>query len=75
MEYQSFLMETFFSFFKQISLLYHYFFMIMETKSNENLMENKIKCPNSIKNKMIFSLAFHQIDFDWVQIFFTKYVQ
>ena len=41
-------METFFSFFKQIVLLYHYFFMIMENKSNENLMENHF---NSIKNE------------------------
>ena len=56
--------------------------MIMETKSNENLMENKIKCPNSIKNKMLFPLAFHQISFDWegkiekkdlLQIDFFKY--
>ena len=30
-----FLMETFFSFFKQISLLHHYFFIIMDNKSNE----------------------------------------
>ena len=29
-------------------------------------MENRKKCPNSIKNKMIFRLAFHQIQFDWV---------
>ena len=51
MEYQSFLMETFFSFIKQISLLYHYFFIILENKSNENLMENQSKCSNSNKNE------------------------
>ena len=49
--------------FKQISLLYHYFFIIMENRSNENLMENQNICSNSIKNtKMIIAIAFQQID-------------
>ena len=29
-------------------------------------MKKQIKRPKSIKNKMINSLKFHQIDFDWV---------
>ena len=48
MEYQSSLMETFFSFYKQISLLYHYFFIILENKFKENLMKNRNKRSNSI---------------------------
>ena len=35
MEYQ--INGDLFSIFKQISLLYHYFFIIMENKSNKNL--------------------------------------
>ena len=60
MEYQSFFNGDFF---KQISLplLYHYFFIIIENKSNEN----QNKCSNSIKMKLIIPLTFHQIDFDW----------
>ena len=40
MEYQSFFNGDFFQFFKQIPLLYHYFFNVMENKYNKNLMEN-----------------------------------
>ena len=28
-------------------------------------MKNQIKCLNSIKNKMIIPLEFHQVDFGW----------
>ena len=37
-------MEVFLKFFKQILLLNHNFFMIMQNKSNENIMENQNKC-------------------------------
>ena len=60
-------METFIFIFKQISLLYHYFFIIMENESIEHLMKSQKNCSNSIKNKMLYQLAFHQINFDWVQ--------
>ena len=45
MEYQSFLMETFF-YLKKI----HWFFIIMENKSNENLMKNILIRGISLKN-------------------------
>ena len=51
-----FLMDTFFHFFKQISLLYHYLYIIMENKSNEDLKENQKKCSNFIKNNILFQL-------------------
>ena len=39
---------------------FHYFFIIMENKSNENLMENQKMCYNSIKNEKLFPLEFLQ---------------
>ena len=39
---------------------FHYFFIIIKKKSNGKPK----KCSNSIKNEMLFSLAFYQIDFD-----------
>ena len=35
---------------------------------DENLIKKNNKCSNSIKNVMLFPLAFHQIDFDSVVI-------
>ena len=66
MEFQSFFNGDFLLLtnFITLSLLFHY--IIMENKSNENLMENQNICSNSIKSKVLFSLAFHKIDFDWV---------
>ena len=31
-------------------------------------MKNQIKSPDFIKNKMKIPLAFHQIDFDWLDL-------
>ena len=41
----------------------------MENKYNENHIKKPKNCSNSIKNEMLFPLAFHQIDFDWVAYF------
>ena len=53
MKYQIFFNGGFFLFFKQIFLLNHYFFMIMENKSNENLIKSKIKTSVPIPLKTI----------------------
>ena len=64
------LINHFFSFFKQILSIYHYFFIIMEKKYNEKPK----KCSNSIKNIILFSLAFHQINFIYVYyVYFSDY--
>ena len=44
---------------------FYYFFIIMENKCNENLMANQKKCSDSIKNEILFPLAFYQINIDW----------
>ena len=46
-----FLMKTFFSFFKQISLLYHYFFIIMEKNIMKIWWKIKTSVPIPLKTK------------------------
>ena len=53
MEYQIFLMETFFHFVNK----FHYYFVIMENESNEILMENQKKCSNSIKKHDVIYIS------------------
>ena len=50
MEYQNFLLETFFHFLNK----FHYLFIIMEKKSNENLMENQKNATIPLKTKRYF---------------------